>query len=156
MIPVGSESLRPVFPPGMPPPQKGSEPLDAPPAIVWLPRVRQRNDRSCTRSPAHCSSMLPLHQRRARSAKLASTSATCSAVIWSTVARRSRVTGCPQARSRTNSRQKASWLPRNPSASCLASSSSSVSCIYLLLVTVVPGGLLLQTAKLQLEHVAYI
>ncbi len=34
-----------------------------------------------------------------------------------------------------------------PSASCLASSYSEVECIYLLLVSVVPGWLLIQTAK---------
>src|SRR5258708_1104228 len=100
-----------------------------------------------------------------RSDKPASTSAICPAVIWSTVASCSRVTGCPQARSRTNSRQKASWSPRNPSASCLASSSSEVECIYLLLGSRVPGWLLIQRAKpsfiaeaaeRRLEHGAHI
>src|SRR5258708_21570402 len=100
-----------------------------------------------------------------RSAKPASSSATWWAVIWSTVASCSRVTGCPRARSRTNSRKKASWSPRNPSASCLASSSSEVGCIYLLLGSRVPGWLLIQTAKppfiaeaaeRRLEHGAHI
>src|SRR6266568_3990363 len=100
-----------------------------------------------------------------RSAKAARASATCLAVIWSALARRSGVTGYPRPRSRTNSRQRTSWSPRNPSASCLASSSSSVSCISLLLVSSVPEGLLawttklpfiIQAAKLRLEHRAYI
>src|SRR5260221_5434503 len=77
-----------------------------------------------------------------RSAKAARTSATCSAVIWSALARRSGGTGCPRTRSRTISRQKMSWSPRSPSASCLASSSSSVSCMHLLLVSAALGGLL--------------
>src|SRR6516225_253862 len=67
MVPhLGSENPRSAFPPGRPPQPKGSQPGDVMLATGKLHHVRQRNARSCTRPPAHCS-MTPLrHQRRAK------------------------------------------------------------------------------------------